>query len=143
MTKATNEKVCAVFGFAADSVKTGTFDLKLPVTDRAALYEGLETLILRRGMGHFVCSTEPSALTASEILCELRDEKYPDVTVECVIPFENQTSDWSEDLRSLYFSVLESSDRETLIQRRFTPECGVKQAAYMAKGADLKVALLA
>ena len=40
--------------------------------------------------------------------------------LECVIPFEEQAADWSEDDRDIYFDILEHSFTNMLIETRKT-----------------------
>ena len=58
-------------------------------------------------------------------------EKYPQITLECAIPYERQAVRWPEALRNRYFSIAERCDKETMLQRRYTPDCLRKRNQYM------------
>ena len=47
---------------------------------------------------------------AAEIVLALK-EKYPQITLECAIPYERQAAYWSESLRDRYFSIAEQWTR--------------------------------
>ena len=54
---------------------------------------------------------------AAEIVLALK-EKYPQITLECAIPYERQAVRWPEALRNRYFSIAERCDQETMLQRQ-------------------------
>ncbi len=87
----------------------------------AALKEKLRSLIIwmieEEGVTHFISGMAQGVdLYAAEIVLELK-EKYPQITLECAIPYERQAAYWSEPLRNRYFSIAERCDQETMLQR--------------------------
>ncbi len=58
------------------------------------------------------------------------------VSLECVIPFEEQAKDYSEADRDRYFYILEKCDKETLLQTRYTAEAEENLLRYMTEEAD-------
>ena len=73
----------------------------------AALKEKLRTLIIRmmeeEGVTHFISGMAQGVdMYAAEIVLELK-EKYPQITLECAIPYERQAVRWPEALRNRYF----------------------------------------
>ena len=77
---------------------------------------------------------------AAEIVLALK-EKYPQITLECAIPYERQAAYWSEPLRNRYFSIAERCDQETMLQRQYTPDCLRKRNQYMVDHADIVLAV--
>ena len=77
---------------------------------------------------------------AAEIVLELK-EKYPQITLECAIPYERQAVRWPEALRNRYFSIAEQCDQETMLQRQYTPDCLRKRNRYMVDHADIVLAV--
>ena len=77
---------------------------------------------------------------AAEIVLALK-EKYPQITLECAIPYERQAVRWPEALRNRYFSIAERCDRETMLQRQYTPDCLRKRNRYMVDHADIVLAV--
>ena len=58
----------------------------------------------------------------AEIVLALK-EKYPQITLECAIPYERQAVRWPEALRNRYFSIAEQCDQETMLQTHYTQDC--------------------
>ena len=57
--------------------------------------------------------------------------------LECVIPFEEQAADWSEDDRDIYFDILEHSFSNTLIETRKTEHNNTLCYNYILSKANL------
>ena len=68
-------------------------------------------------------------------------KQHPQITLECAIPYERQAAYWSEPLRNRYFSIAERCDRETMLQRQYTPDCLRKRNQYMVDRADIVLAV--
>ena len=130
-------KVCAIVGSVnrkeAEAYKDGSFSSAV----REELYSRLEALIRGENVDHFLCgmSAGPEML-ASEVILELR-EKYPRISLESVIPYENQASRWSEELRDRYFNIAACCDRETMLQKHYSPDCLDRKDLYMMEKADI------
>ena len=77
---------------------------------------------------------------AAEIVLELKKQD-PQITLECAIPYERQAVRWPEALRNRYFSIAERCDRETMLQRQYTPDCLRKRNRYMVAHADIVLAV--
>lgn len=102
-----------------------------------ALRRTLIRLIEEEGVTHFISGMEQGGeLDAAELVLALK-ERYPNITLECAIPFETQSSCWQERLRDRYFSVAERCDKETLLQTRSTPDCMDRRDCYMKERADI------
>jgi uncharacterized phage-like protein YoqJ len=68
-------------------------------------------------------------LDVAAAILELRTQ-YP-ITLECVIPFEEQHITWSEEERNQYFSILEQSDKEHMLQHHFSLDCYQRSNKYL------------
>lgn len=66
---------------------------------------------------------------AAAAILELRSQ-HP-ITLECVIPFEEQHILWSEEERDQYFSILEQCDKEHMIQHHFSLDCYQRSNKYL------------
>ena len=78
------------------------------------LREEAEKQITQNGISHFYCITDcGAALCALEVVVDLK-KKYPNITVEAVIPNEEQHIGWSEYTREKYFSAIALSDIENM-----------------------------
>ena len=76
----------------------------------------------------------------AEIVLALK-EKYPQITLECAIPYERQAVRWPEALRNRYFSIAERCDKETMLQTHYTQDCLWNRNRYMVDHADIVLAV--
>ena len=104
-------------------------DWELPVIYpemHEALCSQLDTLfrflITERNIRHFSLTLETGlSLDAAEALLALR-RQYP-LQVECVIPYEEQHAQWSEEERDRYFRIVSQADKESMVQHHFSLDC--------------------
>ena len=111
----------------------------------AALKEKLRSLIVKlieeEGVTHFISGMAQGVdMYAAEIVLELK-EQYPQITLECAIPYERQAVRWPAALRERYFSIAERCDKETMLQRQYTRDCMKKRNQYMVDCADVVLAV--
>ena len=126
-------KVCAIVGSgnrkAPEAYKNPGF--------KNSLYSRLESLILGENVTYFLSGMSVGTeMLASEIILELK-ERYPHISLESVIPYENQASRWNEELRDRYFKIAACCDRETMLQKHYSPDCFNRQDLYMIEKADI------
>lgn len=126
-------KVCAIVG----SVNRKELEAYKNPGFKNRLYSRLESLILEENVGHFLCgiSAGPEML-ASEAILELK-KKYPRISLESVIPYEAQAARWNEELRDRYFNIAACCDRETMLQKHYSPDCLDRQDLYMIGKSDI------
>ena len=98
-------------------------------------------LIQEQGVTHFISGMAQGVdMYAAEIVLELK-EQYPQITLECAIPYERQAVRWPAALRERYFSIAERCDKETMLQRQYTRDCMKKRNQYMVDCADVVLAV--
>lgn len=103
--------------------------------DRTALKKLLIDFIEQKGIIDILSGLEPElGLLDAEIVLELK-HLFP-IRLECVIPYEEYTTHWSEPLRNRFFRVMGLCDTETLLQTHFSMDSFQKRAAYLQKEAD-------
>ena len=96
--------------------------------------------VYEMGWRHFLCGMALGCDTYfAEAVLALR-EKHPDVTLEAVIPCGSQPERWQSAQRQRYNSLLDGSDRVTVLQIRYTPDCMQKRNRYMVDHASLLLA---
>lgn len=66
----------------------------------------------------------------AEVILDLK-KLYPKITLEGALPFENQSVNWTEYQRNKYFFIMKESDKETLLQYRYTNDCMGNRDLYM------------
>ena len=77
---------------------------------------------------------------AAEIVLDLKT-KYPYITQESAIPCETQAVKWSVAARERYYNIAAKCDKETMLQREYTPGCMEKRNQYMVDHADYILAV--
>ncbi|MCI8477594.1 MAG: DUF1273 domain-containing protein [Oscillospiraceae bacterium] len=93
------------------------------------------------GMRHFMCGM---ALGADFYFCEavlaLRAQR-PGITIEAVIPCEEQAARWKERDRNRYFHLVSLCDMESLVQRRYDRGCMLRRNRYMVDRSSKLIAV--
>ena len=113
--------------------KTCTILVARPGAAPAEVSAKLEAAI-RAGCCRFLSGLEYGAgLSAAEAVLR------PGLTLECVIPYEEYTSAWDEASRDRYFDILSRCDRETMLMRRFAPDCIQRQREYLLRNSDITI----
>lgn len=93
------------------------------------------------GCRHFLCGMARGAdFYFCEAVLALRRQKN-DVTLEAVIPCEEQAAHWSERDRDRYFSLVSACDGETLVQRHYDRGCMFRRNRYLVDHAARLIAV--
>lgn len=95
------------------------------------LKENITKMITENDVTHFISGMAIGVdMYAAEIVLELK-ETYPHITLEAVIPCENQSEKWNKQLRNRYMVILEKCDVHTVLQKEYTADCMHKRNRYM------------
>ena len=106
------------------------------------MYRQAENLIVNCGVTRFMTGMGRGVDTyAAEIVLQLR-KKYP-ITLECVLAYEAQAAHWIERERNRYFAIVSQSDKETMMQRRYSQDCLLKRDRYMVDQSGYVIAVWA
>ena len=81
-----------------------------------AMNKGLETLL-----------AESFLLLKNSIYAEL----------ECVVPYEEQAAEWTEEERNRYYNILENCDKEKLISKKENKNSLRESYEYMIESCDV------
>ena len=101
----------------------------------------IQNLILRHDVHHFITGMAlGSDLYAAEIVLKLEERGYH-VTLECAIPFPEQTRGWSPEHKERYQSILSLAHRHTLIQEHYSPDCYQRRNRYMVEQSNAVLAI--
>ena len=107
------------------------------LTVRTRLFTLLQTL-LAQGYEEFWLNCEYGVpLWAAEFLLRLRDGNP--ISVRITIPFEEQSTHWSEEIRDRYFAVHEQADSAVLIGTHFTEDSYAAAGQYKLDRSDALV----
>ena len=94
-----------------------------------------------QGMRHFMCGM---ALGADFYFCEsvlaLRLQR-PEITLEAVLPCEEQAAHWRERDRNRYFNLVAQCDIETMVQHHYDRGCMLRRNRYMVDHSSLVIAV--
>ena len=94
-----------------------------------------------KGMRHFLCGMARGAdFYFCEAVLDLR-ERYPDVTIEAVLPCETQAARWTERDRDRYFALVAACDLETMVQRKYDRNCMLRRDRYLVDHASHLIAV--
>lgn len=77
---------------------------------------------------------------ATEIVIDLKRD-YPELTLECAIPYEKQAENWTVAQRERYFSIVEHCDKETLLQHHYTKDYMKRQKEYLINQSNYLIAV--
>ncbi len=67
---------------------------------------------------------------AAEVVLKKKKD-YPQITLEGVLPYETHSVNWTEAQRDKYYSIMEKSDREIMMQCHYTWDCMTRRNLYM------------
>ena len=92
------------------------------------------------GYRHFICGMAIGCdMYFADAVMKLR-ERHGDVTLEAAIPFGDQPGRWSSALRQRYNSLLDRTDKVTVLQYGYTPDCMARRNRYMVDHSSLLLA---
>ncbi len=79
---------------------------------------------------------------AAEIILKLHKLKeFENIQLICCIPYEEQASKWPENIRERYYDILEKSNMNLFIQRRYTKDCISNCNKFIIKHSHFIIAL--
>ena len=94
-----------------------------------------------KGMRHFLCGMARGAdFYFCDAVLELR-ERRSGVTLEAVIPCEEQAARWSERERERWFSLVERCDGETMLQHHYDKSCMLRRNRYLVDHSSMLIAV--
>lgn len=135
-------KVCAFTGHRPQSLPFGFDESDERCTAlKSVMQEQIVKLIENKGVTHFITGMALGVdIYAAEIVLNLK-AKYPDITLESAIPCETQAIKWAVAARERYYNIAAKCDKETMLQREYTPDCMEKRNRYMVDHADYILAV--
>ena len=102
-----------------------------------ATLEGL----YQSGYRHFICGMAIGCdMYFAEAVIKLR-EAHPDVTLEAAIPCGGQPDRWAATQRRRYNTLLDGSNKVTVLQIAYTPDCMQRRNRYMVDHSSFLLAV--
>lgn len=77
---------------------------------------------------------------AAEIVLDIKDE-HPNITLEAVIPCENQTASWNVKSKERRDKIMAMFDNVTVLQKSYTSDCMMRRNKYMVDSNDYVIAV--
>ena len=135
-------KTCAFTGHRPQSLPFGFDESDMRCTSlKSVMRDQIVVLIENEGVTHFITGMALGVdMYAAEIVLDLKS-KYPHITLESAIPCETQAIKWSVASRERYYNIAAKCDKETMLQREYTPDCMDKRNRYMVDHADYILAV--
>lgn len=135
-------KVCSFTGHRPQNLPFGFNEGdKRCIFLKKILQKKIEMMITKYGVKHFISGMAIGVdMYAAEIVLSLK-KKYPDITLECAVPCENQSSKWSEALKKRYDGIIGQCDKKTVLQKYYTKDCMQKRNKYMVDNSDFVIAV--
>lgn len=136
-----NQKTCCFTGNRPQKLPWG-FNEKNPncVIIKNKLAEEIEKA-LKLGYRHFISGM---ALGIDQFAFEIvmkKKKQYPDIFLEAAIPCEGQECKWSVSQKKVYNSMLDRSDKITIISPTYTMNCMMDRNKYMVDKSSLVIAV--
>ena len=108
------------------------------------LIKHLQDLIIEqieRGFTHFLTGMALGVDTyAAETVLRLR-KKFPQITLEAVIPCKGQADRWRPMQEYNYYRILKECDKITLLQEKYTNDCMAKRNRYLVDNSECMIAV--
>lgn len=74
-------------------------------------------------------------LWSAEIVLALK--QYNDISLQLIIPYENQAESWCEENRNRYYAIHEKSDAVIMLSTSYYPECYNNANEFMKNKSNL------
>ncbi len=114
--------------------------------DRPTLGDALKNEILRLAKSGIVNFISGGALgfdmLAAEAVIELRDSNLASVTLELMLPCENQAIKWHESERVRYEGIIARADKVVYVSKEYTPTCMSERNRAMVDASEHCIAYI-
>ena len=105
------------------------------VTIKAQVWETVWNLYCRGYDNFYVNCDYGTPMWAAEFILNLKAGN--EVKLHIMIPYEEQTTDWPEEIRDRYFAIHEKADSVTLAHTQYDPFCYQDTNEKMINKSDL------
>lgn len=110
------------------------------VSLKRIIYRYCVHLIENKNVNHFISGMAQGVdMYAAKIVLDLK-RRY-NISLECAIPCENQSRNYSKKAKAEYETILNSSDMLSYIRKEYTKDCMIKRNIYMVERAEYLIAV--
>ncbi|OQB24149.1 MAG: hypothetical protein BWY11_01323 [Firmicutes bacterium ADurb.Bin182] len=107
---------------------------------KARLFLAIEQAA-QQGYTHFITGMAKGIDTyAAEAVLSLKT-CFPEITLECAIPFSGQSKGWNSRDKARYEHILHGSDKITILSDKYLPGCMQRRNRYLIKNSSLLIAV--
>lgn len=97
--------------------------------------------LYQNGVTAFYSNCEPGApMWGAELVLELQ-RRVHNIQLHCVLPYEEQATKWTPQLRERYFSIVERSTSEYMICTHYENDCYLLCNKYLVNHASFVLAV--
>ena len=133
--------ICAFTGHRPERLPWGRNEDDLRCAALKTLLRRTVREVYDRGFHTFLCGMARGAdFYFCDAVLELR-ERRSGVTLEAVIPWEEQAARWSERERERWFSLVERCDGETMLQHHYDKGCMLRRNRYLVDHSSMLIAV--
>ena len=96
--------------------------------------------LISEGYSHFISGGALGADSDfAEIVIDLRQSAYPDITLEIAVPCPNQDLKWHAEDKRRYKKICKAADSVNVISKKYTNFCMQKRNEYMVDHSDFVI----
>ena len=96
--------------------------------------------LIADGYTHFISGGALGADSDfAEIILDLRNSTYPDITLEIAVPYPNQNLRWSENNKRRYKKICDEANFVNVISKTYSNFCMRKRNEYMVDHSDFVI----
>ncbi len=114
--------------------------------DSGGIYDAIKNEIRNlseRGISNFISGGALGFdMLAAEAVLELRDGELPFITLELMLPCENQAIKWRESERVRYAGIISRADKVGYTSREYTPTCMAERNRAMVDASEHCIAYM-
>lgn len=137
----TMEKTCCFMGEVEKCSSLAGDQQAAEVQLKEVVKRELIKLIEEEGVTAFISNmTQGFSQWAAEMVVELKPY-YPGTTLECVLLYEDQATEWTEYERDCFFTIVQKCDKETMLQGKYTKDCRENGERYMLEQSQFVLAI--
>lgn len=114
--------------------------------DSDRIYDAIKSEIRNlseRGISNFISGGALGFdMLAAEAVLELREGELAFITLELMLPCENQTIKWRESERERYAAIISRADKVSYTSREYTPTCMAERNRAMVDASEHCIAYI-
>jgi uncharacterized phage-like protein YoqJ len=132
--------VCAIIGHKSKDIPLVKKSLQLQIKLKEIIAQELKKLLEEKVYKYMCGMDDGTDLICCEILLGFK-KMYPQIHLECVIPYVEQPKHWLAEDRDKYFQILDNCDYKNVMQDEYSNDSYLKRNIYLATKPDIILAI--